>query len=187
MPTLPRRIFGFFAIFIGCAVASPCFAGQTTGVISKITTYSAEAKAVLQIAGTVTGKPACNTGSSFAISLASDTGKAIFAAASEASTRRSTLAITGTNTCSTRAGSEDVGSVDFVPAAELLPTDSIVICSNGSGGTLGKPGDCSCNTGKYIIPKQVTPTSCVVKTSTGLTCTANAFDGRTGACCLCAP
>lgn len=165
----------------------PAHAGQITGQVLRITTYPGEGKATVQVAGTVAQRPACNTTSTFALPLATDAGKALLGVATAAHARRSPVTVQGTGTCTLRSGSEDIAVLDLTQAADVLPVDAVAICASASGGTQGRSGDCTCNTGKYIVPKQLSPTGCSIKTNTGLSCNANAMDGRNAACCLCAP
>ncbi|MBB1162428.1 hypothetical protein [Aquariibacter albus] len=180
----------FFSMLLTGVGAAGCLsaqASQTQGVIKKIVTYPNEGRAVTFIASSLSNKPACNSTSGYAINLTTDAGRVIYNSLVEASTRKTTITIVGSGSCSLRAGSEDLISFETTPATEALPLDAIAICSNGTGGTQGKPGDCSCNTGKYIVPKQIAVTNCSITTSSGLSCSGHAFDGRPGACCLCAP
>ena len=177
---------GLAALAVLLALPS-AHAGQITGQVTRITTYPGEGKATVQVAGTVAQRPACNTASTFALSLTTDAGKAMLGIATAAHARRSPVALQGTGTCALRAGSDDIAVLDLTQAADVLPVDAVAICTSSSGGTQGKPGDCTCATGKYIVPKQLSPTGCSIKTNTGLSCNANAMDGRNAACCLCAP
>ena len=182
--TLRRNL----AVTIIGIVATPSLAGQITGVLTKITTFPSESKVVFQVNGTISGKPACNTSSTFAVGISSDVGRSLLTMANQASAAGSSVTIVGANVCATRTGSEDITSLTVIsPSISLI--NSVAICSSAEAGTKGNSGSCSCATGKYIVPKQITYTTCSITTNTGLGCNARGESSynRTGECCLCAP
>lgn len=170
---------------LGLSVA---YAGEVpTGTVGRVQ-VGPDGQAVIALAGTYNSRPTCNSTSTFAINYTTTAGLALLNVLQAAALGNAQVRVIGTGACS--GASEVVSSVSQLSPV-VASTGEYAVCVNGSPG---QNGNCSCNTGKDIVPRQIAFNSCRVSTSTGQTCSASSsttyFSSKAtywyGSCCLCA-